>query len=133
MATTSATPVDQKVRNEIKDKLRVNMCVEAGAGTGKTTSLVNRIVELLATSTTDADHIGVITFTEKAAAEAPRRESASVLSERSPRRRIPVVMSSSPMPFVRSIAHASRRSTRSPRMSCASDRSRLGSILSTRS
>ena len=49
MAPATATPVDQKVRDEIKDKLGVNMCVEAGAGTGKTTSLVDRIVELLAT------------------------------------------------------------------------------------
>ena len=73
MAATTATPVDQKVRDEIKDNLGVNMCVEAGAGTGKTTSLVDRIVELLATSTTDADHIGVITFTEKAAAELSSR------------------------------------------------------------
>ena len=73
MATASAKPVDQKVRNEIKDNLGVNMVVEAGAGTGKTTSLVDRIVELLATATTDADHIGVITFTEKAAAELSSR------------------------------------------------------------
>ena len=91
MATTTATPVDQKVRDEIKDKLGVNMCVEAGAGTGKTTSLVDRIVELLATSTTDADHIGVITFTEKAAAELSSRVrerlERAIADEKNPARR----------------------------------------------
>ncbi len=91
MAPASATPVDQKVRDEIKDKLGVNMCVEAGAGTGKTTSLVDRIVELLATSTTDADHIGVITFTEKAAAELSSRVrerlERAIADEKNPARR----------------------------------------------
>ena len=69
----------------------MNMCVEAGAGTGKTTSLVDRIVELLATATTDADHIGVITFTEKAAAELSSRVrerlERAIADEKKPARR----------------------------------------------
>ena len=48
-------------------------CVEAGAGTGKTTSLVGRIVELLASGHATVDELAVITFTEKAAAELSAR------------------------------------------------------------
>ena len=42
--------------------------VEAGAGTGKTTMLVGRIVNLVATAACDGD-LAAITFTEAAAAE----------------------------------------------------------------
>ena len=67
------TPIDQETREQIRTDLATSMCVEAGAGTGKTTSLVSRIVELLATGTATADSIVVITFTEKAAAELSSR------------------------------------------------------------
>ena len=43
--------------------------MEAGAGTGKTTSLVNRILELVVSGTTTLDRVAAITFTEAAAAE----------------------------------------------------------------
>jgi ATP-dependent exoDNAse (exonuclease V) beta subunit len=49
------------------------MCVEAGAGTGKTTVLVDRIVHTLRVTDTDVRRIAVITFTEKAAAELAAR------------------------------------------------------------
>ncbi|WP_354699040.1 DNA helicase [Paraconexibacter sp. AEG42_29] len=62
-------PVDQAARDQIVTRLDRNACVEAGAGTGKTTVLVDRIVELLRTGTAGIDEIAVITFTEKAAAE----------------------------------------------------------------
>lgn len=68
-----ATPIDQPVRERIRTELGTNLCVEAGAGTGKTTSLVARIVELLAGGEADADGLVVITFTEKAAAELSAR------------------------------------------------------------
>ena len=38
-------PKDDAVRNEITVRVGENMCVEAGAGTGKTTVLVDRIVD----------------------------------------------------------------------------------------
>ena len=62
-------PVDQDIRDTIATRLDRNACIEAGAGTGKTTVLVQRIVELLRTATVTVDDIAVITFTEKAAAE----------------------------------------------------------------
>src|SRR4051794_28422359 len=49
------------------------MCVEAGAGTGKTTMLVKRIVALLRTGRATIEQLAVITFTEKAAAELSAR------------------------------------------------------------
>ena len=65
--------VDAKERATICERVDENMCVEAGAGTGKTTVLVDRIVHLLATTDTDVRRIAVITFTEKAAAELAGR------------------------------------------------------------
>src|SRR5436305_2104194 len=84
-------PVDQVAREEIRTGLDSNLCIEAGAGTGKTTSLVRRIVELLATGRTDADGLAVITFTEKAAAELSSRVretlEAAIPDEADPERR----------------------------------------------
>ncbi len=66
-------PVDQAVRDDVRSSLEANLCVEAGAGTGKTTVLVERIVELLARGRAVVDGIAVITFTEKAAGELAAR------------------------------------------------------------
>jgi ATP-dependent helicase/nuclease subunit A len=74
MIETSVTrPGDQRERDRIRDDVHVNMCVEAGAGTGKTTVLVDRIVNILASGHSDVQHLAVITFTEKAAAELASR------------------------------------------------------------
>ena len=64
---------DQTARDHIATNLDANLCVEAAAGTGKTTVLVNRVVSLLASGTVDVDQLVVITFTEKAAAELATR------------------------------------------------------------
>jgi len=64
---------DHAARRRIATNLTANLCVEAAAGTGKTTVLVNRVVSLLATGTVDVDQLVVITFTEKAAAELATR------------------------------------------------------------
>jgi len=64
---------DQKARERIASELDVNLVVEAGAGTGKTTVLVERVVSLLATGRVTVDELVVITFTEKAAAELSTR------------------------------------------------------------
>jgi ATP-dependent helicase/nuclease subunit A len=64
---------DQSARDRIANDLDANLCVEAGAGTGKTTELVKRVVNLLATDRVKVDQLVVITFTEKAAAELATR------------------------------------------------------------
>ncbi|MDQ0254648.1 ATP-dependent helicase/nuclease subunit A [Evansella vedderi] len=61
--------VDQRARDKIKENLNTNFLVEAGAGSGKTTSLVDRIVNLIYTGTCTVDQIVAITFTRKAADE----------------------------------------------------------------
>jgi len=67
------TPVDQALREEIRTALEVTLMVEAGAGTGKTTVLVQRMVELLRQGPHGVDDIAVMTFTEAAAAELAAR------------------------------------------------------------
>lgn len=62
-------PADQAQRERIARALEETLFVEAGAGTGKTTALVSRIVALLASGRATIDGIAAITFTEAAAAE----------------------------------------------------------------
>jgi ATP-dependent helicase/nuclease subunit A len=64
---------DQAARDRIATDLTANLCVEAAAGTGKTTVLVERVTNLLASGTVSVDELVVITFTEKAAAELSTR------------------------------------------------------------
>ena len=65
-------PIDQPARDRIATDLDANLFVEAGAGAGKTSSLVGRIVALVE-SGVDIGSIAAITFTEKAAAELRHR------------------------------------------------------------
>lgn len=61
--------VDQRARDQIKSNLQTNFLVEAGAGSGKTTSLVDRMVNLIYTGTSKIENMVAITFTRKAADE----------------------------------------------------------------
>ena len=74
---TSFNPRDQEARDIIAANLQDTLFIEASAGTGKTTSLVNRVVNMISTRTATLDKIAAITFTEAAAAELrgahPRR------------------------------------------------------------
>ncbi len=63
------TLADQAARDRIERSLDETLFVEAGAGTGKTHQLVQRIVNLIASGAVQASQIAAITFTEKAAAE----------------------------------------------------------------
>ncbi|MCH7824464.1 MAG: UvrD-helicase domain-containing protein [Acidobacteria bacterium] len=60
---------DQAQRDRIETDLDTNLLVEAGAGSGKTWSLLNRLVALIRTGTAEISHIAAVTFTRKAAAE----------------------------------------------------------------
>ena len=66
---TAFAPQDATARQRIRDSLDETLFVEAGAGTGKTTSLVDRVLSLLASGSTTLDRVAVITFTEAAASE----------------------------------------------------------------
>lgn len=62
-------PQEQDARRRIQEALEENLFVEAGAGTGKTSSLVDRIVALVASGRATLGRVAAITFTEAAASE----------------------------------------------------------------
>lgn len=62
------TLIDQSARDRVRSDLGASLFVEAGAGSGKTTVLVGRIVSLVH-SGVPLRAIAAVTFTEKAAAE----------------------------------------------------------------
>ena len=62
------TPSQQNALN-----IEKHICVTAGAGSGKTTVLVERYLEILRNGNTGPQNIVAITFTEKAAAEMKER------------------------------------------------------------
>jgi ATP-dependent helicase/nuclease subunit A len=70
--------VDQAERHQIRTALNRTIVVEAAAGTGKTTELVCRIVEVLAEGRAQVGQIVAITFTEKAAGELKLRLRAEL-------------------------------------------------------
>jgi ATP-dependent helicase/nuclease subunit A len=75
---SGAVPVDQDARDAIRDDLRTTILVEAAAGTGKTTSLVSRMVNLVRQGEAPASSIAAITFTVKAAAQLRERFQESL-------------------------------------------------------
>ncbi|MGI8796250.1 MAG: UvrD-helicase domain-containing protein [Acidimicrobiia bacterium] len=66
-------PTDEAAREQITFDHAHTLFVEAGAGTGKTSALVDRIVELVASGARAVRDLAVITFTEAAAAELADR------------------------------------------------------------
>jgi ATP-dependent helicase/nuclease subunit A len=70
--------VDHEERRRIRGSLEATIVVEAAAGTGKTTELVCRIVEVLAQGRARVGQIVAITFTEKAAGELKLRLRAEL-------------------------------------------------------
>src|SRR5215813_12331381 len=79
---TSRALRDDEARDAVRVRLDETMFVEAGAGTGKTKVLVDRIVELVTADGPDLPvamrAIAAITFTEKAAAELRDRVRAKL-------------------------------------------------------
>lgn len=73
MTTTSKDLVDAAERTRIETDTAATLFVEAGAGSGKTHSLVRRICRLVLEDGIELDRVAAITFTEKAAAELRER------------------------------------------------------------
>ena len=71
---------DQAARNAIENNLNSNFLVEAGAGSGKTYSLVKRFISLVKNGESEGK-IAIITFTRKAAAELKLRIQIKLESE----------------------------------------------------
>jgi len=71
-APAAAPPPDQVARDRIRTALDVNILVEAGAGSGKTTSLVDRLMAYVERGES-VETLAAVTFTRKAAAELRER------------------------------------------------------------
>jgi ATP-dependent helicase/nuclease subunit A len=79
-------PVDQPHRDAAISERQRNVVVDAGAGTGKTTLLVSRLIQMVAPdddarTAVDIGRIAAVTFTRKAAGELRLRIRARLLSE----------------------------------------------------
>jgi ATP-dependent helicase/nuclease subunit A len=83
---TSERPSDEPARDAIRTALDTTMLVEAGAGSGKTTLMVDRLVAYAARGT-DVDQLAAVTFTRKAANELRQRfETRLEVETRNPQR-----------------------------------------------
>ena len=83
----SATLVDQDARTRVTERFNESLLVEAGAGTGKTTALVDRVANGLRMGEMTIDDLAVVTFTKDAAAELAgrvRERLEEVLAESPP-------------------------------------------------
>lgn len=60
-------PQDEAVRERVRSELGTSFVISAGAGTGKTTLLVDRMVRIVLTGFWKLDQIAAVTFTENAA------------------------------------------------------------------
>jgi ATP-dependent helicase/nuclease subunit A len=66
-------PPDEPVRKRIREDLSTTLLVEAAAGTGKTSSMVDRMLGLVRTGAAEPESVVAVTFTKKAAGELRRR------------------------------------------------------------
>ena len=64
---------DADARRQATTCFDINIVVQAGAGTGKTSLLVERLLVALALSRVEIDRLAAITFTKKAAGEMRQR------------------------------------------------------------
>ncbi|MGE0683376.1 MAG: UvrD-helicase domain-containing protein [Candidatus Binatia bacterium] len=70
---TTPTLQDAEARRRAATDLDTTFLVEAGAGTGKTTILVQRLLSIVRSGRGELDRLAAITFTEKAATELRAR------------------------------------------------------------
>jgi ATP-dependent helicase/nuclease subunit A len=73
-----SAPHDAAARADVRERHDASLFIEAGAGTGKTTALVDRVVALVADGAVELRHLAAITFTEAAAAELRDRVRAGL-------------------------------------------------------
>ena len=71
--TSPALPHDHEHRRQITEQLDKTLLVEAAAGTGKTTGMVDRMVSLLRNDQCRIETLSAVTFTRASAAELRSR------------------------------------------------------------
>ena len=69
---------DERARQQAIEDTECDICLSAGAGSGKTTVLIERLIHLLTGGHAELHQIVAITFTEKAAAELKTRLSQAL-------------------------------------------------------
>lgn len=69
---------DEQDREVVRTALETTLLVEAGAGSGKTTMLVERMLALLLSGAARPENIAAVTFTRKAASNLRRRFQAAL-------------------------------------------------------
>ncbi len=79
--STVAELKDAEARRDVGSRLDANLFVEAGAGSGKTSSLVERVVTLVTQGGVDVADVAAITFTEAAARELRTRVRDRLVAE----------------------------------------------------
>jgi ATP-dependent helicase/nuclease subunit A len=72
---------DQESRRQIREELLTNILVEAGAGSGKTQMLAERMAAGVAEGVYHVEHMAAVTFTRKAASELRGRFHLALESE----------------------------------------------------
>ena len=82
--TFKPTTLDETSRNDIVHKIDTNLFIEAGAGSGKTTMLVNRMVAMIESGRIPVEKICAITFTKNAALEFYERFQAKLIERSDP-------------------------------------------------
>ena len=78
----TSPPADQDVRERLNTELDTSFFLQAGAGAGKTKTLVDRVVQLVQLGRAELRSIVAITFTEKAAGELRARIRAALAAAR---------------------------------------------------
>jgi ATP-dependent exoDNAse (exonuclease V) beta subunit len=78
MPVAPTPPPDQPARDRIERDLETTLFVEAGAGSGKTSALVQRVLALVLGGHVELRRVAAITFTEKAGAELRDRIRAEL-------------------------------------------------------
>jgi ATP-dependent helicase/nuclease subunit A len=76
--------LDEAARETIRTELLTNLLVEAGAGSGKTQMLAERMAAGVATGAYRLEHIAAVTFTRKAASELRGRFHLALEKQLSP-------------------------------------------------
>src|SRR3954452_14319833 len=66
---TESRAIDRESRRLIREELLTNILVEAGAGSGKTQMLAERMAAGVAAGVYRVEHMAAVTFTRKAASE----------------------------------------------------------------
>ncbi|MCC7536448.1 MAG: UvrD-helicase domain-containing protein, partial [Deltaproteobacteria bacterium] len=86
----SAPLADAEARRRIRDDLDTTFVVEAAAGTGKTSALVERVLSVLRSGRGTLRSVVAVTFTEKAAGEMKLRLRAEIERARNDTRASPI-------------------------------------------